>query len=397
MMKKRIQKGAAILTAALLLAGCQPKEEIPEPIDEETSPQAYQWVMPETDAWQGDLSTVVYQSAPLYANFASVLTEEDRAAYEGLIGAIIAHNVGYTVTREIFDRISCLAVYSPYYYLVDAIAYDADIGGVTLTYRNDGVTHAQLVEQFEQKMRELLARSGVFEIGEDASGERRALCLYRFVASQCSYQYGENQSLFLCVLNDSYTDTAFNVLFAQLLLQAGIPAVLAVDESGHFWTAAELDGSWFHFDPAYEFMGNAGYGLMYFGMDDTRRNAEDQSTPYHAVIPDFWLAYEPTPETDADSDTGETAESGENDTAADTAATAQTTLPDDESTTADGVESGTAGIETAEPHPVYTFTLLCEDARYANFASCSNWVYAEDGNSLILFSSLESLENYTLR
>jgi hypothetical protein len=43
------------------------------------------------------------------------------------------------------------------------------------------------------------------------------------------------------------------------------------NDEAHVWTMVQVDGAWFHFDPTFEQSENEGAGLLYFGMDDSRR------------------------------------------------------------------------------------------------------------------------------
>lgn len=370
----KIKRTMALLLAVMMLTACAKTEEnAPETEEPTSAPETeYQW---ETLTDESRGSDVTFDTGKLYANFDSVLRPFEKEAYRALIETIRAGKDRCVMEQETFEKVSGFAAYSPYYALVDTLTYTD--GAASLVYLYDTETLTQRVADFDAKLRVLLYESGAASYDPSVTDERRALALYRFVASQCTYRFGENENLMTCVLAGSYTEVAFNVLYAQLLLQADIPVVLVSDADGHVWVAANLGGAWYHFDPAGEYFFSIGYGLRYFGMTDTRRVRDEITAPLSVLVPAFWIDYtEPvTPsspsETDAESVSPE--ETGE-----ETDTPADTEIPSPEES------NDTAEPDLPERIPLYTFTLACTDSRYDAFDSCSNWAFDEDGVSLYL-------------
>lgn len=151
---------------------------------------------------------------------------------------------------------------------------------VEIRYLYSKEEHQRRIEGFEAKVN--LALSSL--TAEDSEFQRAKL-LYDYVVANVTYFYTD------------YTDkeiTAFSALaegiticygfadaFGYLLRQVGMEAHLwrggtytATGFSEHGWCYAKIDGTYYHFDPTWEYSAAKSDGVnryLYFGMSDARR------------------------------------------------------------------------------------------------------------------------------
>lgn len=317
-----------ILVAALLFTGCAKSaendgSETAGSSAETTAPfserRTYDWSLGTQETESPDEQVGEF-ALSLYAVSDSrmrAFSDTGYASYAALCDAVRSRSASVTMLRS--DVIAVLDAFnecSPYSSLVQSYAFtavygdesaeqapEADInaedaaspdgestdppimpapleGELTITYRLDETAHKSAVDGFEAGTSRLLGSLGI----DPALPECAAVLIYRWCAENIDDVTGRDTCVFeLLGGGDCFGELTYpagnaqNSAFRYLLSQAGIPCVTMSGKlfgSARVWTAAQLGGLWYHFDPASEFTDTSGNGLKFFGMNDGDREYE---------------------------------------------------------------------------------------------------------------------------
>jgi transglutaminase-like putative cysteine protease len=124
----------------------------------------------------------------------------------------------------------------------------------------------------------------------------KAISLYRAFSSSVSYNYDAacsdiivDVSPYNAIVNHNGICQSFAGAYTYLLLQVGIDANtctgMTYDSSiAHEWTILKLDDKYYYADPTFENSETAGYGLKYFGITTTEREAIGHFDPEYYNI-----------------------------------------------------------------------------------------------------------------
>ena len=201
---------------------------------------------------------------------------EDFTFYEAVINGILAREeqVPLPGESERDQRIlEAVQDQSPYY----ALVAQADIvtGGVELTYSYMPEEHKAAVEMMDQQFLAFLHHN----ISGDQNELERLMAVYKGAINQFALDYGYmtegNQrggSLLSAVESGNASPYAYARFCVFILGQLGVEAFCAESAAGNIWFIAEIEGSFYHFDPVMEIVNNDGSGLMFFAMSDSGRN-----------------------------------------------------------------------------------------------------------------------------
>jgi len=279
MTKKLHKLGIGSLAALLLLAaGCSSsgKESLPEDETMQESLSKNETTIKENPSEPAQNAGLSKISHAVCEPAVREQLGEDFTYYEALINGILVReeHVPLPGESERDQRIlEAVQDQSPYY----ALVAQADIvsGGVALTYSYMPEEHEAAVEMMDQVFLAFLHHN----ISGDQNELERLMAVYKGAINQFALDYGymkegaqRGGSLLSAVESGNASPYAYARFCVFILGQLGVEAFCAESAAGNIWFIAEIEGSFYHFDPAMEIVNNDGNGLMFFAMSDSGRN-----------------------------------------------------------------------------------------------------------------------------
>ena len=156
--------------------------------------------------------------------------------------------------------------------------YDHDAGTLSIVYKYDENTHADIIAQFMDAANTLLA-----DTTPNKTDVENAKIIYHALCTRMTYDYSaltefERKENYYAYLHNSGVCTTFANTYNQLLTQVGIKTTLAhcdnTETIGHVWSVVTLDGEQYFCDPTYELNYDSGAGYHFFGMNYADRTAD---------------------------------------------------------------------------------------------------------------------------
>lgn len=190
------------------------------------------------------------------------------SAYENLCNAIIKGETEVKYNIRMLDSVNQLYYTSfPLNALVESIDILPDSSGVEIKYKNDLDTHLKLVENFNNKVEEILKACSY----ESVTGSRFVLNVYNYIAQNFTIE-NSVVNVYDTIIQGKGIKSAINSAFEYLILCAGGRASHAVNMEGsaNMISIANFNNDWYYFDVAEEIEKNGGRALNYFAMNDKR-------------------------------------------------------------------------------------------------------------------------------
>ena len=156
--------------------------------------------------------------------------------------------------------------------------YDPETKILSIVYKYDEQTHADMIERFLEAADTLLA-----EASPDKTDVENAKSIYHALCTRMTYDYSaltefERKENYYAYLHNSGVCITFANVYNQLLTQVGIKTTLAhcdhPETVGHVWSVVTLDGEQYFCDPTYELSYDSGAGYHFFGMNYADRTAD---------------------------------------------------------------------------------------------------------------------------
>lgn len=156
--------------------------------------------------------------------------------------------------------------------------YDPETKMLSIVYKYDEQTHADMIERFLEAADTLLA-----EASPDKTDVENAKSIYHALCTRMTYDYSaltefERKETYYAYLHNSGVCITFANVYNQLLTQVGIQTTLAHCDNpetvGHVWSVVTLDGEQYFCDPTYELSYDSGAGYRFFGMNYADRTAD---------------------------------------------------------------------------------------------------------------------------
>ena len=156
--------------------------------------------------------------------------------------------------------------------------YDPETKMLSIVYKYDEQTHADMIERFLEAADTLLA-----EASPDKTDVENAKSIYHALCTRMTYDYSaltefERKENYYAYLHNSGVCITFANVYNQLLTQVGIKTTLAhcdhPETVGHVWSVVTLDGEQYFCDPTYELSYDSGAGYHFFGMNYADRTAD---------------------------------------------------------------------------------------------------------------------------
>ena len=156
--------------------------------------------------------------------------------------------------------------------------YDPETGMLSIVYKYDEQTHADLIARFMEAADTLLA-----DASPDKTDLENAKSIYHALCIRMTYDYSaltefERKDNYYAYLHNSGVCITFANVYNQLLTQVGIKTTLAHCDNpetvGHIWSVVTLDGQQYFCDPTYELNYDSGAGYRFFGMNYADRIAD---------------------------------------------------------------------------------------------------------------------------
>lgn len=187
-------------------------------------------------------------------------------AYEQLCDAVVSGKEEALFNTSLIADVNKL-FYSdfPLSYLVNKLEINDNNSGVKITYEKDMENHIKAVEEFKNRLNEILTACGYGKVSKNIL----LLNIYSYLTKNITLSSQFNYSYDAIVGLKGYSFSITSA-FTYLLNQAGINASIinAMNEDGIcFMTEAEFDGCRYVFIPFLEADENAGSGLCYFALD----------------------------------------------------------------------------------------------------------------------------------
>ncbi|MBQ9229347.1 MAG: hypothetical protein IJ168_11040 [Eubacterium sp.] len=210
--------------------------------------------------------TATSAAVPLAITFDAAYTDYDQsvvAAYEQLCTAVMNGEAEARMNVGLTEAVLQLYYTSFPLSALAAVTEKSDSSGVAITYM-DQATHLQQVAAFAEKINTLKTQC----YNGTVSKTVYTLNLYRYICD--NYQEGSAQNVYETVMNGNGSADTYSGFFEYMLQQAGIPSyhIIGTDAVGSpvSFSAAELEGSLYFFDPVMEYYTSGGKLLRYFGM-----------------------------------------------------------------------------------------------------------------------------------
>ncbi|MGN0521616.1 MAG: hypothetical protein ACI4IQ_03145 [Eubacterium sp.] len=209
----------------------------------------------------------------------SDMDESAVRAYEKLVEAVLNYESEVKFNTALTDSVNQLFYTCPFYALVDGISYTQDNTGVELKFKNDEQTHKQLINDFKEKINDIMVTCGYGTVNNNIY----ILNVYSYIAQNVNID-NTYTTVFDTVMYSKGVNSAISSMFEYLLLQASIPAchVMNLNNNGiaKLLSMVKFEGQWYYFDPASEIEKTSGKGLVYFAMDDSRAAVDSDSRQF---------------------------------------------------------------------------------------------------------------------
>ena len=156
--------------------------------------------------------------------------------------------------------------------------YDFETKKLSIVYKYDEQTHADIIAQFMEAANTLLA-----DASPDKTDVENARSIYHALCTSMTYDYSaltefERKENYYAYLHNSGVCITFANVYNQLLTQVGIKTNLAHCDNpetvGHVWSVVTLDGEQYFCDPTYELNYDSGAGYHFFGINYADRTAD---------------------------------------------------------------------------------------------------------------------------
>lgn len=198
--------------------------------------------------------------------------ESSVSAYEKLCQAVINGETEVKFNTSLLEKVNQLFYTCfPLYSLVESIEISADNTGYEITYKNSAEEHKALVKQFNDKILSIMQECGY----KSVSINTYIFNVYTYITSNFTAD-DTVLTVFDAVIQGKGYTSALSSLFEYLVLQGGGKANHVIAVSGvSLISRAQINGTWYYFDPYSEITDNQGKALKYFAMSDT-----DMKTAY---------------------------------------------------------------------------------------------------------------------
>lgn len=187
--------------------------------------------------------------------------------YEKLCSAVINGESEAKFNTALIDDVNRLFYTSfPLNALTEKLEISGDGSGVVITYKNDAEAHKTAVEDFNAKIKEIIAFCS-----DAKSTDRYIFNVYTYLTSEFSVN-NENVTVYDTVMTSSGAPSAINSLFEYLVLLHGGKAshIMNITGTAVMLSLVEFDSEFYYFDPAGEISDNGGKALKFFAMNDSR-------------------------------------------------------------------------------------------------------------------------------
>lgn len=206
-----------------------------------------------------------YKISYTYDNHYSSVSESAVRAYNALCEAIINGENSVLFNTALLSDVNKLYYTSfPLNYLVKSLSLNSDKTGLNISYNNDTNTHVKLVEEFNQRVDDIMQQCGYGKVDKS----EYILNVYNYIASNTKYD-NSCTTAYDAIVNSIGSSPSFASAFEYILAQGDISVshVYAVTDIGVvFMTETELNGELYYFNPGNERLDTDGIGLSYFGM-----------------------------------------------------------------------------------------------------------------------------------
>lgn len=282
---KAVQRWAAAFAATLLLAACDLSGPPPAP-SPTVEPSATEGVV------VGEEPTplqITYNHHLIPSLAAPLFDEELRTYYDLLVDAVLTGETSFPLPEGIKGREDswrASAVFGNINPLGGLVFLSSSVDGSTqiVDYVFDAAEHARRVAEMGPRAEELIAEI----LTADANAVDAVLAVYQNLAQNTVYtQEGALTGPYGVIFEGEGMCVGFGAGSTWLLEQAGFPVSHPAtwdsgtwEIEGHTWFTATLNGESYHFDPTFENGVTGGYGLVYFGMTDSERDAEGGYLPF---------------------------------------------------------------------------------------------------------------------
>lgn len=246
-MKKVISIFLSVLTVVFAFTGCSSNSN---KINEQKTEQAVQ---------------VNYTLSYTFDSHYSQISQSSVRAYETLCSAVVNYESQASFNTALIDDVNKLFYSSfPLAVLVDKIELNSDKSGVAIKYKNDKNTHFQLVNEFNDKINQILGDCGKGTVSNDVF----LLNLYSYVGQNIKVSSGYN-SIFDAVVNGIGFASSYANTLSFLLLQSGFKSAVvnSTNENGiAFMVETDFNGKTYYFNPYNEVVSTSGKGLTSFAL-----------------------------------------------------------------------------------------------------------------------------------
>lgn len=202
-----------------------------------------------------------------YDSHYSETNESTLRAYEKLCEAVINGDSEVKLNTRLSEKITALFYTGfPLYQLVSSINFTQDNDGFSIEYVNSPEEHKALVEQFSDKVHEIVTECGY----GSTTINQYIFNVYEYVCNNVTLDNSVT-SAYDTIMQGKGISASINSMFEYLLLQGGCEAchVLNLTDGGKIISLVKFNGSWYYFNPAAE-IENGSNRLRFFAMNEDR-------------------------------------------------------------------------------------------------------------------------------
>ena len=227
----------------------------------------------------------VYNAFMLSEESIQLMGNDFAAFYVDFVDAFLNHRSDVACSDKRFAEMLSTIIYYDFP-LYSACAepieyvkhYDPEAAKLSIVYKYDEQTHADIIAQFMAAANTLLA-----DTSPNKTDVENAKSIYHALCTRVTYDYSaltefERKENYHAYLHNSGVCTTFANAYNQLLTQVGIKTTLAHCDNpetvGHVWSVVTLDGEQYFCDPTYELSYDSGAGYYFFGMNYADRTAD---------------------------------------------------------------------------------------------------------------------------
>ena len=196
-------------------------------------------------------------------------------AYEALCESVIKGEESARFNTGMIEDVNQLFYTSfPLNALVEKIDVKGDESGVSITYKNSKEEHIKKVEEFKNKVNEIMTKC----YAGKSSKKLYTVNLYNYISTSVTKSDNLAITPYETIMTGKASSFSASNMFEYLLAQADVKAyhILAEDALKTGWglSKAEYDGKEYYFDVYTEFELTEGKQLQYFGMTTEDVNQE---------------------------------------------------------------------------------------------------------------------------